>query len=110
MSPILLLLALVPAQKPNVPAEQRPAPQVRERRPDAVLEWNEMALTAIRRDRTAPPRAARNLAILHVAIADAVNAIYQTHRPYHTSLRATEPMDPGVTVAACASRALSALY
>src|SRR4051812_17528041 len=40
-------------------------------RTDAVLRWNETALTAIRTARTPPPVAARNLATMHVAVFDA---------------------------------------
>jgi hypothetical protein len=54
--------------------------------------------------------AARNLAMLHAAIADAVNTIYQTHRPYRVRLRATEPIDPATTVACTAHRILTNLY
>src|SRR5579871_4695373 len=51
-------------------------------RPDVVLRWNEVALHVIRAERTPPPMAARNLAIMHVAVYDAVNAIDRTHTPY----------------------------
>ena len=49
---------------------------------DMVLRWNEVLLEAIRVDRTAPPLAARDMAIVHVAIYDAVNAIEKTYEPY----------------------------
>ena len=39
--------------------------------PNAVLRWNTLALTTFRQLRTAPPIAARALAILHTAIYDA---------------------------------------
>jgi hypothetical protein len=51
-------------------------------RGDVVTDWNNAALDAIRADRTAPPIASRSLAILHVAIYDAVNGIARTHEPY----------------------------
>ena len=51
-------------------------------RADAVTDWNSAALDAIRAGRAAPPVAARALAILHVAIYDAVNGITQSHQPY----------------------------
>src|SRR5437763_674719 len=47
---------------------------------DVVLRWNETALNAIRAEGTPPPLAARNLAIVHAAIYDAVNAIRRTHQ------------------------------
>ena len=49
---------------------------------DVVTDWNNAALDAIRADRTAPPIASRSLAIVHVAIYDAVNGIPRTHEPY----------------------------
>jgi membrane-associated phospholipid phosphatase len=49
---------------------------------DVVTDWNTAALNAIRANRTSPPVASRALAILHVAIYDAVNGIARTHEPY----------------------------
>ncbi len=49
---------------------------------DVVTDWNTVALQAIRVSNTPPPAAARNLAILHVSIYDAVNGIRRTHKPY----------------------------
>ena len=39
-------------------------------RQDAVLVWNDTVLEAIRADRTPPPLAARNLAMVHAAVYD----------------------------------------
>ena len=47
-------------------------------RGDVVTDWNNAALDAIRADRTAPPIVSRSLAIVHVAIYDAVNGIART--------------------------------
>jgi membrane-associated phospholipid phosphatase len=49
---------------------------------DVVTEWNSAALNAIRAGRTPPPTASRALAMLHVAIYDAVNGISRTHEAY----------------------------
>jgi len=46
---------------------------------DVITDWNNAALDAIRADHTAPPIALRSLAILHVAIYDAVNGIARTN-------------------------------
>jgi hypothetical protein len=114
MHGLMLLVALAQSGDdwvgPDRTKPNRPAPPIAERRPDAVLQWNEHALEAIRRDRTAPPVAARNLAILHGAIADAVNVIYQTHRPYRVRLRATQNIEPDVAVAVTAHRVLAGIY
>ena len=53
MTGMLLLLALVPGQDQDQPRKQdRAGPQVKERRIDRVVEWNALALEAIRRDKT----------------------------------------------------------
>ena len=49
---------------------------------NSVLQWNSVALDAIRSDRTPPPLAARNLAMMHIAIADAVNGIVPSFASY----------------------------
>ncbi len=49
---------------------------------DVVIQWNEILLDAIRTDRTSPPQAARDLAIMHTAIFDAVNSIDRHYTPY----------------------------
>ena len=51
-----------------------------------VTEWNALALDAIRAESTAPPRAARGLAMVHAAVFDAVNSVDGTHNAYHTFL------------------------
>jgi len=42
---------------------------------DVVLDWNTAALAAVRATNTPPPPTSRNLAILHIAIHDAVNGL-----------------------------------
>lgn len=46
---------------------------------DIVTEWNQLALESIQATSTPPPRAARNLAMVHGAVYDAVNSITGTH-------------------------------
>jgi hypothetical protein len=51
---------------------------------NVVSSWNDAALRSIRAERTAPPRAARALAMIHTAIFDAVNTIeggYESYLP-----------------------------
>jgi hypothetical protein len=79
-------------------------------RPDAVLRWNEAALEAIRTERTPPPLAARNLAIVHAAIYDAVNAANRTHQPYRYRGDAPPGTAPDVAASLAAHRTLVALY
>jgi hypothetical protein len=87
-----------------------PAPRVEERRLDLVLVWNEQALDAIRAEKTPPPVAARQLAMLHAAIFDTINVIKPTHKPLLVTLRAREEMDVNAAVAACAAHLLSQFY
>ena len=85
-------------------------PSVPQAKPDVVLQWNETVLKAIRADNTPPPLAARNLAIVHAAIYDAVNAVTRTHRAYRVDLTAPEATSPEAAAAVAAHRVLVALY
>jgi hypothetical protein len=110
----MLLVVLIPSQdrapdQPDKKADQ-PEVRIRETKTDVVLSWNEIALQAIRQAKTPPPLAARHLAILHAALADTVNTIYQTHKSYRVGLRAVEPIHPEVAAAACGQRVLAELY
>lgn len=77
---------------------------------NVVLHWNRTLLGTIQADRTAPPVAARNLAILHTAIYDAVNSIVKMGRQYLTTVNTR----PGASAVAAAAQAgydtLVALY
>jgi hypothetical protein len=79
-------------------------------RPDAVIFWDRVMLDAIRVDKTAPPQAARAMAMVSIAVYDAVNAIEHTHAFY--KIRASAP--PGTSEPAAASTAaffvLESLY
>lgn len=77
---------------------------------DAVIQWNDVLLDAIRQDGTAPPLAARNMAIVHVAIYDAVNAIFQTHQPYAFTRGGPRDASPDAAVAGAAHRTLLELF
>src|SRR5262245_60663085 len=83
-------------------------------RADVVTDWNEIALDAIRVDRTPPPIASRNLAILHVAIYDSVNGVLGKNKQKFESylVTDTEGLNGSAPAAAAASahRILTALY
>jgi hypothetical protein len=79
-------------------------------KPDVVLLWNEAALNAIKLERTPPPVAARNLAILHVSIYDAVNSIVRTHRAVHVQLTPSVDTSQESAAAVAGYQALVALY
>ncbi len=99
----LLFLLVLPMNDAGPKAKAPP-------RPDVVLRWNEVALDAIRAEKTSPPLAARHLAMMHAAVYDSVNTVYQTHRPYRVALKATEPVEPVAAAASAAHRILAELY
>jgi hypothetical protein len=107
MNGIGLLFAL--ATSTAFPAQEKNTDRPRAA-PDAVLRWNEAALAAVKADNTPPPMAARNLAIIHVAVYDAVNAIEKTHKPFRVEMEAPVGAAPEVAAAVAAHRALVALY
>lgn len=79
-------------------------------RPDMVLHWNDVALQAIRVDRTPPPVVARNLAIMHVAIFDAVIAFERTHQPHLVEATPLPDTSPEAAAAGAAHRVLVGHY
>lgn len=69
-------------------------------RADVALDWNQAILDSIEETRTNPPRASRAMAIMHVAMYDAVNGISRRHTPYRV---VTDP--PPAIMEAAAARA-----
>jgi hypothetical protein len=123
MYSFLLLTTMIataesPAQERLVPIPQgSPQPHIADKplsaetpRSDVVLYWNEAALKAIKTERTPPPLAARNLAILHAAIYDAVNAIDGRYRPYRVTTRPDGAACVRTAAAIAAHRVLLELY
>jgi hypothetical protein len=85
-------------------ADPCPAP------PDPVLRWNEEVLAAVKAEKTPPPVAARNLALVHVAMYDAVALAGGAYRPFRADVRAPAGADPAVAAAIAAHRVLIELY
>src|SRR5438309_8372476 len=71
-------------------------------RGDVVTEWNSLLLDAIRNEDTGAPLAARNLAILHAAIYDAVNSIDAKYEPYFV-IESAPPGTPAEVAAVSAA-------
>lgn len=65
---------------------------------DPVLDWNSLMIDAIRIDNSGPTLSSRNLAILHIAIFDAVNSVAPTHQPYRFQV----PAPPNTSAEAAA--------
>jgi hypothetical protein len=112
--PFVLPPLPVPEECPCVvPPPRRFAPRVSEKPAavrDLVILWNDVALTAIKSEKTPPPVAARNLAILHVAIYDALNAARPAHRAFYLRDRAPAGTSPEAAAAVAAHRALLTVY
>lgn len=79
-------------------------------RTDVVLDWDALMLDAIRADNTAPTISTRNLAILHVAIYDAVNSILRTHQPYMVLADPPANADPAAATIGAGYEIMKALY
>lgn len=77
---------------------------------DIVTEWNDHTLSAIRTANAPPPIAARALAMVHIAIYDAVNSITQTHVSYKLDLVAPPTASKEAAVSAAAARVLAQLF
>src|SRR5688572_5585058 len=77
---------------------------------DTLDDWNDAMLNAIRRENTSPCLAARNLAILHLAIYDAVNSVERTHTPYLRFVSYHGPASTEAAAGAAAFRVATALF
>ena len=85
---------------------------------DAVIDWNATLLNAIQASGqgglpgTAPPLAARNQAIVHAAIYDAVNALNKSHSSYllDVDLSGAGDASPEAAAVGAAYEALIKLY
>jgi predicted lipoprotein with Yx(FWY)xxD motif/membrane-associated phospholipid phosphatase len=80
--------------------------------PNQVLQWNQVLLGILHMPGAQPAtiHATRNLAILHAAIYDAVNAIERTTSPYLVSVKAPRRASIDAAAAAAAHRVLVNLY
>lgn len=79
-------------------------------RADSVTEWNEISLDAIRAASTPPPRASRGLAMIHLAIFEAVNGITDDHHSYAMNGKAPPHASKEAAIAAAARGVLVHLY
>src|SRR5262249_41098007 len=77
---------------------------------NVVLDWNHALLDAIRATGASPQVASRQLAIVHTAMYDAVNAIDHTHTPYFVDVTAAPGTSPEAAAAVAAYRATVSLF
>ena len=78
-------------------------------RGDIVTDWNDLALQAIRENRTPPPKASRALAMLHLAMYEAINGLDRTHEPYRMHY-VPASASKQVAASAAARKVLSSLF
>jgi hypothetical protein len=77
---------------------------------DVISEWNAKAEAIAVEKRMLPPPNARGMAMLHVAMFEAVNAIERRHAPYTLTLSAQPNTSKEAAAAAAAHAILSALH
>jgi hypothetical protein len=77
---------------------------------DVVNDWNERAVALGYTARATPGESARNIAILHIAMFEALNSIEPRYTPYRTRLTAEPGTSLEVTAAAAAHYVLARAY
>ena len=78
--------------------------------PDLLLDWSAALLGAIARGSTLPPRASRHLALMHVAVFEAVNGVAPRATPYAIELEPPAGAEAGAAAVGAAHAVMSALY
>jgi len=77
---------------------------------DTVSDWNAKAETIAVEKRVLPPPNARGMAIMHIAMFEAVNAIERRYSPYRLDLAAERGASKDAAAAAAAHAVLVALH
>ena len=77
---------------------------------DAVLDWNEVALAEVTANGQSPPDGARTMAMVHVAVFDAVNAIDRRYEPVALKERGPADASADAAVASASYTVLASLF
>jgi hypothetical protein len=77
---------------------------------DPVLDWNEIALAEVAASGQLPPDGARTMAMVHVAVFDAVNAIDHRYEPVALTERGAADVSTNAAVASASYTVLAALF
>jgi PAP2 superfamily len=77
---------------------------------DAISDWNEKAVAFVTARQIPPPQAERVMAMVHVAMFDAVNSIERRYRPGVTQLPSPATASKEAAAAAAAGTVLVSLY
>lgn len=75
----------------------------------SIVAWNKIALRTTKTGAPAIP-AMRNVAMVHIAIHDALNAISPRYKPYYHADKARAGASPAAAIATAAHAVLAALY
>jgi hypothetical protein len=79
-------------------------------RADAVLDWNDITLAEVTASGQLPPDGARTMAMVHVAVFDALNAIDRRYEPVALAERGPEGASTDAAVASASYTVLAALF
>jgi hypothetical protein len=79
-------------------------------RADVIMDWNTRAEAVVSDKRLPPPVQARAMALMHVSMFQAINAIERRYRPYRFELIADRNTSREAAAAAAAHAVLTALY
>src|SRR3954447_23772405 len=77
---------------------------------DAISDWNEKAVALVTARQVPPPQAERMMAMVHVAMFDAVNSIERRYRPGLTQLPAPMTASTEAAAVGAAATVLPGLY
>jgi hypothetical protein len=77
---------------------------------DAISDWNEKAVSIVTARQLPPPQAERIMAMVHVAMFDAVNAIERRYQPYLVQFPAAPMASREAAAAAAAGAVMVGLY
>jgi hypothetical protein len=77
---------------------------------DAISDWNERTVSFVTARQVPPPQAERVMAMVHVAMFDAVNSIERRYRPGLTQLPAPATVSKEAAAVAAAGTVLVGLY
>lgn len=78
-------------------------------RTDEILNWNEVALVALRREGLSSPRAARALAMMHATVNDTLAALEDGLKSYHVETQGPATASRDAAVVSAAHSILAAL-
>ena len=78
-------------------------------RADVVTDWNEKTIAFLASKPMPPPAADRIMAMVHVAMFDAVNSIEHRYRPYIVGITPGRPVSPEAAAATAAGSVLAGI-